>query len=111
MLFLVSVGIRCSQQPLEPLEPRDSQDGDAAVAAERLKQGEVDLQRHIVFTVHRQDAQDHAVWISEEERERENEKIICLRQPLALTCLGRLGLAKLFSVKESEAHACVLLTL
>lgn len=71
VLFLVSVGIHGSQQLLEPLNPRDSQDGDAAVTAEGLQQREVDLQRHIIFIIGCQDAEDHAVRISEEERENE----------------------------------------
>lgn len=65
MLLLVSVGIHGPQQLPEPLKPRDSQDGDAVVAAERLQQGEVDLQRHVVLIVRCQHAQDHAIGVSE----------------------------------------------
>lgn len=38
-----------------------AQDVDAGVAAEGLKQGEVDLQGHVVLVVHRQHAQNHTV--------------------------------------------------
>lgn len=67
VVFLVPVGIHGTQQLLEPLDSGDSQDGNAAVAAEGLQQGEVDLQRHVVCVVSSvscQDAQDHAVWVS-----------------------------------------------
>lgn len=36
VLLLICVGMHCTQQLLEPLNPRDSQDGDANVAAEGL---------------------------------------------------------------------------
>lgn len=50
---------------MEPPQARNSEDGEAAVAAEGLQQGEVDLQGHVGRVVGRQDAQDHAVGISE----------------------------------------------
>lgn len=72
-LFLVSVGIRGSQQLLEPPDSRDPQDGEATVAAEGLQQGEVDLQRHVVRVVSGQDAQDHAVRVSEGGQEEKKK--------------------------------------
>lgn len=65
-LLLVSVGVHSAQKLPQPLNPRDPQDVDAAVAAEGLQQREVDLQRHVLLVVGRQDAQDHAVRISGE---------------------------------------------
>lgn len=75
VFFLVLVGIHCSQQLVEPLNTRDSQDGDAAVAAERLQQGEVDLQSHIFLVVSCQDTQHHIVWFPE-GRKAENENCV-----------------------------------
>lgn len=66
MLLLVSVSIRCAQQLLEPPQARNSEDGEAALTAEGLEQGEVDLQSHVVCIVSRQNAKDHTVGISEE---------------------------------------------
>lgn len=66
MLLLVSVGVCAAQQLLEPRQARNSEDGEATLAAEGLEQGEVDLQSHVVRIVGRQDAQDHAVGVSEE---------------------------------------------
>ena len=58
MILLVSIGVQGDegllQQPLEPVHPGDTEDGDAAVAAERLQQREMDLQRHVDLTVSRQ---------------------------------------------------------
>lgn len=66
VLLLVSVAVRGAQQLLEPPQARNSEDGEAALAAEGLEQGEVDLQSHVVCIVGRQNAQDHAVGVSEE---------------------------------------------
>lgn len=65
VLLLVSVGVRAAQQLLEPPQARNSEDGEAALAAEGLEQGEVDLQSHVVRIVGRQNAQHHAVGVSE----------------------------------------------
>lgn len=67
VLLLVSVSVRGAQQLLEPPQARNSEDGEAALAAEGLEQGEVDLQSHVVCIVGRQNAKDHAVGISEED--------------------------------------------
>ena len=91
-VLLVSVGIHRSDQLLEPLEAGDSQDGDAAVAAKRLQQGEVDLQPHVVFIVGCQDAQHHAVWIPEEERG--NEKTMSALADTWAHVPGTVGLGK-----------------
>lgn len=77
-LLLVSVGIRGPQQLLEPPDSRDPQDGEATVAAEGLQQGEVDLQRHVVRVVSRQDAQDHTVRVSEGGQEGKVTDELCV---------------------------------
>lgn len=65
MLLLVPVGVRGAQQLLEPPQARNPEDGQAALAAEGLEQGEVDLQSHVVgVVVGRQHTKDHAVGIS-----------------------------------------------
>lgn len=74
MLCRVSVGIHSTQQLPEPLNAADPQDGNAAVAAEGLQQGEVDLQRHIVCIISCQNTQDHTVRVSGEEGE--NKKVV-----------------------------------
>ena len=50
----------------------DSEDVDVVLAAERLDEGEVDLQGHIfhVLVVGGQDAQNHIVRVSEEGRKK-----------------------------------------
>lgn len=67
MLLLVPVGVLGSEQLLEPPHPGHPEDGDAIVTAEGLQQREVDLQSHVLLIVGRQDAQDHAVRVSNEE--------------------------------------------
>lgn len=63
VLLLVPVSVGAAQQLLEPPQARNPEDGEAALAAEGLEQGEVDLQGHVVRIVGRQDAEDHAVGI------------------------------------------------
>lgn len=77
-LVLVFIDICSSKKLMEPLNPWDLQDGDTTVAAEGLQQGEVDLQRHILFMVGCKDAQNHTVWIPKEKKKKK----------LAFTCLG-----------------------
>lgn len=92
-LLLVSVCICSTQKVPEPLEPSNPQDVDARVAAEGLKQREVDLQGHIVLVVRSQDAQNHTLGISERQGK---SKLGKQKTSLVPTCLELLDLVMCF---------------
>lgn len=61
-------GVRLQEQELgQSARVADAQDVDVVLAAERLDQGEVDLQSHIpvVVLVRRQQTQHHVIWVAE----------------------------------------------
>lgn len=61
-------GVGLQEQELgQSARVADAQDVDVVLAAERLDQGEVDLQSHIpvVVLVRRQQTQHHVIWVAE----------------------------------------------
>lgn len=62
-------GFVCAHEVCQALDVVDTHDVDVVLKAERLDEGEVDLERDVtlVLFIRGQDAECHAVWVTEGE--------------------------------------------